>query len=122
MDEQELNRNKKLAELAGIRYEPDQDVFKVIFPDGSWYNIGHDWKLDEIEPDFLNDLNACFKWLVPKLREKRALDRIEYVFGHKHYGCFLRTKYWIITQGEGETPALALCLAIEKLIDGGTNE
>ena len=107
--EQELNQ--RLAIWAGIKYEPDQDVFKVIFPDGSWYNIGHDWKLDEIEPDFTQSLDACFKWLVPKLK----FVAIDGEAGHFNAGLF-QTENFDYYNGEAETPALALCLAIEKLI------
>ena len=56
---------KEFWEWCGIRYEADQDCFKVIFPDSEWYNFGSDWKMGEIEPSI--DLNNLFKWAVPKV-------------------------------------------------------
>ena len=113
--------NKKLAEWAGIRYEPDQDVFKVIFPDGSWYNIGHNWVLDEVEPNFTESLDACFKWLVPELYEREYYYELLQWNSRQHKAIInKRTVEWAVTASDAvaKTPALALCLAIEKLIDG----
>ena len=64
-------------------------------------------------PDFPHSLDACFEHLVPKLTT--ILIQSEY----------LEEEYWAVV-GDGakeydageETPALALCKAIGKLIDG----
>jgi len=92
MTEQELN--KKLAEWAGFKYD---DWLGWIYPDGE--------NFDEL-PDFPNDLNACFKWLVPNIKDD--ITRMEVL---------ISWAYEIYTLEN--PPALALCLAIEKLIDGG---
>ncbi len=55
---------ERFWERCGIRYEVDQDVFKVIFPDGEWYNFGANWEMGEIEPPI--DLNNLFLSAVPK--------------------------------------------------------
>lgn len=112
--------NKKLAQWAGIKYEPDEDEFKVIFPDGDWYNIGHDWELkdEDIEPRFTQSLDACFQWLTPKLIEMDCyiqLNNGDYWTGEIWERAVVGRNTRHI--GEAETPALALCLAVEKLID-----
>ena len=126
MMQQELNRlDKKFAEWAGFTNYGDTDWRR---PDGMLAGG------TGLCPDFTQSLDACFKWLVPKSRMDTLwiinnLDsptpKLEYCFG--------------ITRGEGndlicwdkeipiedclspivDTPALALCLAIEKLIDSG---
>lgn len=66
-------------------------------------------------PDFPNSLDACFKWLVPKLR----------ITHHIHFHSYDGKVDWrVVLSNTNETiygrhnePALALCLAIEKLID-----
>ena len=96
MDEQELN--KKLSEWRwGTHYE--------------WYPPELPYQSDY--PTFTHSLDACFKWLVPKL------NTVSLRVGR------LATDAFVEYEGiEGwhtgkETPALALCLAIEKLIGEG---
>ena len=89
MNEQELN--EKLAEWAGCAMEYDR-VY---------------------EKPFTQSLDACFKWLVPKL------NHIEMV---GHNGDFvwnpeIKDRLATVSTIGGKSPALALCLAIEKLID-----
>ena len=103
-----------LWEQCGIKYEPDEDEFKVIFPDGEWYNFGHDWKMDEIEPEI--DLNSLFKYAVPKL----DIERINlYPATKDRWGCYFDN--WYQDHNVGETPALALFWATYKAF-GGVNE
>lgn len=62
-------------------------------------------------PDFTSSLDACFKWLVPRLDIRDIhLQEDEDGWQCDIYG----GEYWAIA----ETPALALCRAIEKLIGG----
>ena len=67
MTDQEIN--KKLAEWAGftVKNYPEPRVYlgeKAWFsPDGLFFS----GLINFI--DFTNDLNACFKWLVPKLQD-----------------------------------------------------
>lgn len=90
--------NKKLAEWAGF----------VLYGDYTY---------------FTSSLDACFRWLVPKL---------EYYFSFKFWQtlykgearrwvCQAHNKGWVADFGKvetyAETPALALCKAIEQLID-----
>ncbi len=64
---------------------------------------------------FPNSLDACFEWLVPKVRVTR----------HIHFHSFDGKTDWRVVlsnandtiYGRHNEPALALCLAIEKLID-----
>lgn len=102
MDKQSLI--KKLAEWAGIRYEVCTLTIAGhcwVYPDGEHTNM---------PPDFTNSLDACFKWLVPKVYQ---------LLGDKEFFKFLvRWCMEVITDG---SEALTLCLAIEKLIDEGVS-
>ena len=99
MNEQELN--KKLAEWAGWKYDEPSD--------GWWKPTGH---YDGRQPNFTQSLDACFKWLVPRLWicDIRLEEGIFWFVrvAHPDYG---------EGKADGEDLALALCLAIEKLID-----
>lgn len=66
------------------------------------------WLNRKPEGDFTTDLSLCFKWLVPKLTDAQRA-RLPGEFFHD--GSFTFNGFW-------DNPALALCLAIEKLIDG----
>ena len=63
-------------------------------------------------PDFPESLDACFKWLVPKLY---TLQITTLENRGTTAEAQLNNKWGV---GGNEAPALALCLAIEKLIDG----
>ncbi len=61
MNEQKLN--KKLAEWAGLKQVPRYDGTDMsnplwLYPDGNH---------DNLCPGFTQSLDACFKWLVPKV-------------------------------------------------------
>ena len=111
----------KLAEWAGFSKtipkvpfnelsELERDLWESIwiYPDEVEVNLLH-----SSLPNFTESLDACFKWLVPKLDwvtlhltpEKDGLwwSSVGVVNRHFNYRC--------------KEPALALCLAIEKLID-----
>ena len=95
MNEQELN--KKLADWAGI-------PLRAI-------DFGLPYSLDVYDPpNFTQSLDACFKWLVPKLVHLNLLIDVTHKPTAEVWGdrCEM---------ARGETPTLALCLAIEKLID-----
>ena len=106
MNEQELN--KKLAEWAGLvenRYTHD------------WFVEGfeaHSVNIGKL-PNFTQSLDACFKWLWRKAIQTLAdidLSSIEEAI-HKLF--YLWATERVIRLND--EPALALCLAIEKLID-----
>ena len=117
--------NKKLVEFAGfitskvdIERQGEHGIIdSIITPNGKQY-FGE--MPDFTDPDF--GVAYCFKWLVPK---------VEYYFSYqfnetllkdesKRWRCLLSNKGFGKEKFEsfGATPALALCLAIEKLIDG----
>ena len=70
-------------------------------------------------PAFTDSLDACFKWLVPKIEKRFELT----VTFHRCHGsiwsCLLTTYRGDIAvePAQHTNPALALCKAIEKLID-----
>ena len=116
---------KEFWEWCGIRYEPDEDEFKVIFPDSQpWYNFGHDWKMDEIEPPV--DLNNLFKYAVPKVLNLTGIDfagsnedfdswicRVWYGIWTNRGSVQVKQDYY---EAEGKDPALALFWAIREVI------
>ena len=76
-------------------------------------------------PDFPNDLNACFEYIVPKLIRCEIWRNLTYKDGGIVGGDWSAlvstgdhsTSHPLET-GVDETPALALCRAVEKLIQG----
>ena len=104
MDEQELNR--KLAEWAGFEFKGVKFGVEVV---PQWHGLDYaSWE----PPIFTQSLDACFKWLVPKAKCDVALNKI-----NAGWWCFIRLDCQTTFDAQAETPALALCLAIEKLID-----
>jgi len=122
--------NKKLAEWAGFK---EADIKKYYY-----WEIGGERVAKWIEPNtdyhcklpnFTQSLDVCFKWLVPKLFTWSIGKNWELQsdFTIKENGIKASVdlhyvdpdKYDQIKPSEAiaETPALALCLAIEKLID-----
>jgi len=125
-NEQELN--KKLAEWTGFKqlprgrtgwhYELCEKVMNWMPPDkigqATWYSVH---KL----PDFTKSLDACFKWLVPRASEDGYEIAIS-TEGKDYYGELFSQGQGDHFQAKAEIPSLALCLAIEKLIDGEAKE
>ena len=108
---QELN--KKLAEWRGFKYElivigdGGSDVGRWTYPDGS---------ICINSPNLTQSLDALFEWIVPKaLREIATIHNVRI---QKAFEILLR--FWSDKRAEVDEPdadALALCLAVEKLID-----
>lgn len=99
--------NEELAKWAGVKPFP-------IYPTGYDY------------PDFTESLDDCFEYLVPKIindsryRKARIEIRTWYAPAIEEY----QSKATIYSYGRGidksaNTPALALCKAIERLIEEG---
>jgi len=119
---EELKR--KMGEFA----EPDLPYYYskiLVGEDGSFIKeekqIGY-WVKDGMAyrelPDFTESLDACFEWLVPKLSiEGYGVEIKNYSDGKFGARVTLTKSVWESEDAEAETPALALCLAIEKLID-----
>lgn len=116
--------NKKLLERAGFKRTSNDYAKEVgqqawLYPDG-------EWDLERDLPDFTESLDACFEWLVPKVSlngECTVFLRLCDGKGWTKLGwiCHIKdtTPFTRIGMVEGiKDPALAFCLAIEKLIDG----
>ena len=88
-----------------------------------WWLSPQGERLREL-PNFPESLDACFKGLVPKLKSllDRETARIRLEYSQRKEGEWLFYFEDYIPHSHhyayGETPALALCKAIEKLIDG----
>ncbi len=99
--------NRKLAEWAGFK--------NIRFGKDYMLMTGRFNKVEEITP-FTQSLDACFKWLVPEL----LLDqRFTMTIWNDKKDWFVQLsrphKFFIVEQSG--TLALAVCLAVEKLID-----
>ena len=109
--------NEKLAKWAG--FEPHDHEDTTSCPPYRW-RVWHwpDGGKDIDVPDFCNDLNACFKWLVPKLERVE----INYSPAARGWPTFLIVRVATLEQSQGHRAkdgdvALALCKAIEKVLD-----
>ena len=110
--------NEKLAVWAGFKWVADRNhTRRSDHVDGYWLVPGTEehthpvWNL----PDFPNDLNACFKWLVPRFEQ--VYLKYYTPIGHT---AVVFMENWT-NRGEGtdkDSMALALCRAIEQVIDG----
>lgn len=115
-EHKELNR--KLAEWAGFAEIPwyvraGKQIFEWLSPNAERHNE---------TPDFVKSLDACFKWLVPKLDiNDKVLVRWSPVRGYREY----TAEIWIwgfpgkdfVVEWTTETPSLALSKAFEAVID-----
>ena len=112
-------KNKKLAEWAGIEWKItertynrlEQDIW--VYPDGT---------IKDEPPNFTQSLDDCFKWLVPD-----RISEITFMFASNCVSCDIEDLEVTFFEGHVNTEtikeawsksALALCLAIEKKIDG----
>ena len=111
--DKQIALNEKLAKWVGFRqlpkgkknfhYERGVKVMGWMPPKSSeWYFA------QRHPPNFVDSLDECFEWLVPK-------DYQQIIFQPDGYcGLTVDDKLY---EGSGDTPALAVCKAIEKLID-----
>lgn len=77
---------------------------------------------------FPNSLDACFKYLMPKVRDTLDLDEVAFSYCKdsilalithwRHTGNKEADNYASVIDAKGETEAEALCKAILKLIEG----
>ena len=122
--------NEKLAGQAGIKVlgkspagEPEGSLWGEIDMTGFALYPGE--TVARRLCDFPSDLNACFKWLVPKLKEKSSDVCIYFAISEDDtvWTCEIEISRYkgesraAIEETVAETPALALCVAIEQLID-----
>ena len=111
MNEQELNKLKrKLAKFAGFKKLP------TVFRDSSWMSPDGIYMLESRLPNFPHSLDDCFKRLpVPSMSVGKDIDEN----GEVYFIGVANLDGLNNSYGEDKhNPALALCLAIEKLIDG----
>ena len=106
--------NQKLAEWLGL--DP------ALYNDEPTFIV--EWGLD-----FTTNLNACFEYLVPKVREVLDIEEISFSYRDTgknvevficywpHTGNKEADNYILIYEAEAETPAFAFCLAVEKIIN-----
>jgi len=113
VNEQELN--KKLAEWVGLK----ENHWTKKWFDSPSHSIGD-------LPNFAQSLDACFKWLVPKVGiyslwrgRPRIMGIPEEVPVSEHNAEAWNDMNYGYAHSK-ESLALALCLAIEKLIDEGS--
>lgn len=111
-------KNKKLAEWSGF------ESTTVYFDLGGGKSGNHLWLKNNLaymdeELDFFNDLNACFKWLVPKLINANrwlGMITVDYSWGVQYTFAITEEDKTNIEFSDKE-PAQALCGAILKLIE-----
>jgi len=120
--------NEKLAKWAGFRKEhnfrrevwlrPDDDEseWPIVEFDGEYVTKMPFKAHTRPLPDFCNDLSACFTWLVPKLVQVQitcthGLDTQAIVYRDPSQEPSFAEVHGYLA------PALALCKAIEKVID-----
>lgn len=129
MDKQALN--KKLAEWAGVPH------ITWIAHDKTQYFLDQSCMTEIKLPDFTDSLDACFKWLVPKLQKEDWMARVQWSplrdnetgklisdwtgYAQVYDVTYKRGIRYFDDWAIAETPSLALCLAIEKLIDRDNN-
>ena len=123
-----MELNKKMCEFAGLKFQlagagnKISSLYGYIVEDGTAICVYPDgtWDEERDAPDFPNDIKACFDYIVPKLNELDDGWILEYTPWFEEtnrYGIeIFRGKQTIEVQAE--TPALAFCKAVEKLIDG----
>jgi len=116
INEQELN--EKLAKWAGfVKHENEA------YPDRVWTEWTHpDGKGWTRELNFTKSLDACVKWLVPKihayvLQSFSTAHHLHHASVALPYTNIQNIQVFEANVERTENPALALCLAIEKLID-----
>ena len=112
MEDSYQNLNLKLAEWAGFKLKivRDDDGKQI----GSYIVFGEyeENTTRKAFPNFPESLDAIFQWLVPKL-DRITIEKTPYNTEWLAYIEILDSS----TEAEAETPALALCKAIEQLID-----
>lgn len=105
--------NEKLLKFAGFEYRecnPNHPQLKDSPYGMGWFHPSSTTSF-HTAPNFPESLDLCFKWLVPKL----AKWEIGMLPNGKIYATVLANTMF---EGYNDKPALALCLAIEKVIDG----
>ena len=116
--------NKKLAKWANWVYDEGAEYIggggnNTSLMYGLWYPPGDHKTGFTSPPHFTESLDACFKWLVPKLEHWSLWWGISRASGLAHGSnnaeVWIRHAYGYAY--DDNTTALAFCLALEKLVD-----
>ena len=115
MENQELNEKLAIWRWGKNGIEIHGENREFIYIRGTWNKIDKEYNIS-LCPDFTTDLNAIFKWLVPKLQ---FCNLFMPLFSHRakykaEVSINAHDKMYSAYDNE---PALALCRAIEQLID-----
>jgi len=114
METKETDLNCKLAEWAGWTCE-NGEFHRRWYPPGVKHLIINQYYENyRYLPDFLQSLDACLKWLIPKVDTYGLCT----VHGNKHLATVIKDAK--MGSAVAESAPLALCLAVEKLINGVT--
>lgn len=112
--------NQKLAKWAGFKWVKrgapcPWDNGATIYQVYGWEHPDGSINLNSIHtPDFTTSLDACFKWLVPKLQ---GFSEIQFYHSEScEWVCYVQLKD-AAKEIVASTPSLSLCKAIEKLIE-----
>ena len=121
--------NKKIAEWLGWKFHPHHHVFNQ----GDAYTVLDHWtpsrysKIWVDEPNFTTSLDACFEYIVPKLQAADISIEITCYRGGSDKSFGVITRDWSVCDivhteptynyVSGDSLPLALCRAVEKLID-----
>lgn len=139
-DQEKQKLKEKLARWVGWheeKYEIARGAFApILLAPNEGLDEGHVGYIPEHTPDFPNSYNDCLKWLMPKLLEECSIE--SYSFRQRDNRYYSETNIWrkgstrhgfevlyderIAKHYEQGTDlngitALALCLAIEKVVD-----
>lgn len=124
----EKELNERLAKWAGFEilgiipaHTPPESLWGEIDMSGLWVYPDKTTKREIVFPQ---SLDSCFKWLVPKLQlEGKVVD----IYAHEHKGFTVAILDIInsiptfspkhVAERTDDNAALALCRAIEQLID-----
>ena len=125
MNTRESALNSKLAKWAGFKLESHKTLARAWGEGGgelftlTYWTAPQDDEMMEL-PDFTTSLDACFKWLVPKIRELGYRFNLNSLQGGGFIVRIYEKPFDFKFAAEGKTASLALCLAIEVLLDGDT--
>lgn len=107
--------NKKIAEWVGVVFHQDGKQWCPNKDGDVWYS-------PQSLPDFPNDLNACFKYVVPE-----RISEVSFMYASNCVSCDIEDLEGKFFEGHVNTDsieeawqksAMAFSLAVEKLIDG----
>jgi len=111
--------NRKLAEWAGFVFDDKPRYFEgVPGVSVSSYWIRPNGREISRLPDFTSSLDACFKWLVPKLSDVMVIEL--FPTPNNNYYCQIKNLDRKIIAHSGQhcdAPAMALCKAILGVVE-----